>query len=155
MQAKRDKVDKKDEEVAGEDNPEKSARPEYKAWRDNQIKTYLAANIDTHATDHSTIMSNGMHAQAALAYDVAIGNCHMLEADWHQLRVAADWRFLKGLNDDDPNKVFFEYFNKGKFQEKSSFEWAHDKNSEGAIPDTITDEREHPVRHPVQRGGKA
>ena len=155
MQAKRDKVDKKDEKVAGEDNPEKSARPEYKAWRDNQIKTYLAANIDTHATDHSTIMSNGMHAQAALAYDVAIGNCHMLEADWHQLRVAADWRFLKGLNDDDSNKVFFEYFNKGKFQEKSSFEWAHDKNSEGAIPDTITDEREHPVRHPVQRGGKA
>jgi len=154
MQAKRDNIDNKDEAVAGEDNPEKYAAPEYKAWHDKKIKSYLAANIDTHATDHSTIMTNGMHAQAALAYDVAIGNCHMREEDLHKLRVTADWRFLVGLEKGDTNKDFLEYFKLGIFRNKPIDKWAHE-DAEGTIPDTISDTREHPARQPVQRGGKA
>ncbi|MBW8828387.1 MAG: hypothetical protein JF606_02930 [Burkholderiales bacterium] len=141
MQAKREGLYKSGEKVEAEDSPDESqkATDEYKAWRSKEIKTYLAKNLDTHATDHSTIMTNPMHAEKALAYDVAIGNCDIREADLHQLRIAADWRFLDGLGDGDPHKVFFEYFDKGKFKERTAYKWA---DAECKMPDTITDERE-------------
>jgi hypothetical protein len=88
-------------------------------------------------------MTNPMHAEKALAYDVAVGHCHIRDADLHALRVAADWRFLKGLDDGDPSKLFVEYFLTGKFNDLSAFDWAHAENSEGRMPDKIVDEREN------------
>lgn len=140
MQAKREGKYKNDQKVTEEDSPE-TASPGYKTWHDKQIKTNLAANIDTHATDHSTIMTNGMHAQLALAYDVAIGCCHIPSEDLHMLRTTADWRFLKGLDDGDANKAFLEYFLYGKFKERTVYDWA--QKGEGAMPESITDERQH------------
>lgn len=156
MQARREGLVKKtDEHVIGEDKPEQ-ASAEYTAWRTRKIKTFLADTIDTHATDHSTIMTNPMHAKKALAYDVAVGHCHIRDKDLHALRMAADWRFLEGLDKGDPSKVFEEYFLHGLFKELSAFDWAHAENSEGRMPDKIVDQRENPPprphAHPHPRG---
>ena len=156
MQARREGLVKKtDEHVIDEDKPEQ-ASAEYTAWRTRKIKTFLADTIDTHATDHSTIMTNPMHAKKALAYDVAVGHCHIRDKDLHALRVAADWRFLAGLDDGDPNKVFSEYFLYGVFNKLSALDWAHADNSEGRMPDKIVDQRENPPprphAHPHPRG---
>lgn len=146
MQARREGVvDKTAQHVEAEDNPE-TASAEYTAWRTSKIKTFLAATVDTHATDHSTIMTNPMHAQKALAYDVAIGHCHILDKDLRKLRVAADWRFFEGLAHEDANKVFGEYFTRGLFRKLSVFAWANAVGSEGRMPDKIVDVREHPPR---------
>jgi hypothetical protein len=152
MQARREGWAKNDQEVAGEDKPEE-ASAEYKEWREKKIKTYLADNIDTHATNHSTIMTNPMHAQEALAYDVAVGLCHIRQKDLHTLRMAADWRFLNGLEKGDPNKVFTEYFDWGLFTGISPLEWTRATNSDGRMPDKIVDQREHPATKVSPRRG--
>ena len=152
MQAKREGWAKNDQQVVGEDKPEE-ASAEYKEWRGEQIKTYLAANIDTHATDHSTIMTNGMHAEKALAYDVAVGLCHIRDEDLHTLRIAADWRFLDGLGKGDPNKTFLEYFKYGKFRRVSPYEWTRLHADEAGMPDKIVDQREHPAPNASPRRG--
>ena len=139
MQAKRDGRYKNDAKVTEEDEPDK-ASADYTAWRNDNIKTYLAKNIDTHATDHSTIMTNPMHAECALAYDVAIGNCDIRQEDLYQLRIAADWRFVDGLNDkSDTQMLFEEYFNIGKFHGTSVYKWA---NIECRMPENIVDHRD-------------
>ena len=157
MEARREgQVEKTDQHVVGEDDTTKASAG-YKTWREEKIKTYLAANVEEHATDHSTIMTNAMHAQKALAYDVAIGPCHIRDEDMHKFRIAADWRFLKGLDKDDPNKVFEEYFQTGKFRGVSLFEWANN-TLEGHMPGKIVDVRVHPQLQPrtyerLSRGG--
>lgn len=151
MRARRVGRADKDGHVEGEDHPDQ-ASADYKAWHDQQIKTYLAANVDAHATDHSTIMTNDMHAQNALAYDVAIGLCHIGDKDMHTFRIAADWRFLDGLHKGDPNKVFKEYFEWGLFTNLSPLEWTRAQSSEGRMPDKIVDVREHPPLQPRTYG---
>lgn len=86
-------------------------------------------------------MTNAMHAQRALAYDVAVGTCHINERDLKKLRIAADWRFLESLTDDNAHKVYFEYFDSGRFDKKSLIEWASKDSSEGKIPSKIVDIR--------------
>lgn len=146
MQAKRDELYKNDQKVREEDKPEE-AGDKYKQWREKQIKTNLAENVDSHATDHSTIMTNSMHAEKALAYDLAVGCCEIPEEAMLEARKAADWRHLVGLKKDDVNKVFLEYFLSGKFRLKSAYDWANDApNSEGSMPEKIFDERQSRAR---------
>jgi hypothetical protein len=152
MQARREGWAKNDQEVAGEDKPEE-ASAEYKEWREKKIKTYLAENIDTHATNHSTIMTNSMHAQEALAYDVAVGLCHIRHDDLHDLRKAADWRFVKGLEKSDSNKRFAEYFESGYVDGVSPFKWVENPAGEGSMPNKIIDQREHPAKKASARRG--
>ena len=139
MQAKREGLYAKDRNVTEEDKPA-TASEQYNAWRTKKIKQSLADNLDTHATDHSTIMTNGMHAQMALAYDVAVGACHIRQDDLYELRKAADWRFLGGLDYADENKAFREYFKFGSFREKSVDEWAN-RTPEGQMPEKIVNQR--------------
>jgi pimeloyl-ACP methyl ester carboxylesterase len=139
MQAKRDGLYASKDQVEGEDRPS-TATDDYKKWRSHEIRSSLEDNVDTHATDHSTIVTNGMHAEMAMAYDVAIGVCDIRNIDWRQLRMAADWRFVEGLADTDPQFLFREYFRLGKFQEKSIYEWSRD-TKEGEMSPKIIDER--------------
>ncbi|WP_426339721.1 hypothetical protein ACN9MZ_26070 [Pseudoduganella sp. S-14] len=139
MEAKRDGKYAKDEKVMQEDKPG-TATEEYNAWRTQKIRECLAKNIDTHATDHSTIMTNGMHAQRALAYDVAVGACFIGEKDLSKLRVAADWRFLDGLEDGDSIRQFKEYFELGRFKKQAVADWA-ENDPEGKMPVKIVNER--------------
>ncbi len=149
MKAKREGFVANGDQVVEEDKPE-NATEKYKAWRNNELQTYLEKNLSTHATDHSTIMTNGRHAQKALTYDVAIGVCDILEEDLHEMRRVADWRLLKGLDAGNLHRSFFEYFDVGKFKKKPIYEWATEPG-EGQMPSAIVDEREHAA--PVERTG--
>ena len=143
MQARREGMATKDAEHVVEEDDPALATPKYTAWQKNKIETYLAQTIDTHATDHSTILANEEHAKKALAYDVAVGLCHISDKDMHTFRIAADWRLLPGLDKDDPNKEFAEYFLSGLFTERTAYEWANDPKSSGWMPPKIVDLREH------------
>jgi pimeloyl-ACP methyl ester carboxylesterase len=149
MKAKREGLYKNEDKVTAEDQPD-SASPEYTKWRNAQIKETLAENLDSHATDHSTIMTNSMHAEKALAYDVAIGCCDIQEKDLHKVRIAADWRFLDGLGNADSNKVFEEYFATGYFKGAAPYNWANRMGSEGSIPEKIVNERKESKQAAVQ-----
>jgi pimeloyl-ACP methyl ester carboxylesterase len=140
MDAKREGLYKNDEKVKKEDSPE-TADAKYTAWRNEKIKEALADNIDTHATDHSTIMTNGMHAEKALAYDVAIGVCRIRPADLTALRILADWRYMKEIDKEDPNVAFYDYFLNGYFRDRSALDWAT-KTDEGSMPSKIINKRE-------------
>lgn len=118
-----------------------TASEEHKRWRGDIITANLAANLDTHATDHSTIMTNGMHAERALAYDVAVGVSHIREEVLLKLRMAADWRLLEGLGGSHPHSMFFEYFLYGTFKEMTMLDWVGSSGSTGAMPDTIINKR--------------
>jgi hypothetical protein len=86
-------------------------------------------------------MTNSMHAQRALAYDVAVGTCNINEIDLKKLRIAADWRLLKSLTNENPHKIYFEYFDSGSLEKKSLLEWASKDSSDGRIPSKIINAR--------------
>nr|WKF61386.1 hypothetical protein HUO10_005917 [Paraburkholderia busanensis] len=126
--------------VIGEDG--KSQMPEgYEAWHNEQITSILDDGRRNNPTNHSTIMTNPMHAEKALAYDVAIGLCYLSPQQLKKLRIEADWRFGKAMGEDNPNKRYWEYFNSGSMDELSLFEWIK-KDSEAHRPEKIVDERE-------------
>lgn len=140
MQARREGLYKPQDPVKEEDNLS-TASPEYLAWRSEKIKETLAKCIDTHATDHSTIMTNAEHARLALSYDVAVGVCQISRGKISELRLAADWRFAKGLQKSNPAKGFSEYFETGFYSGKPASRWAVEGKHEGSMPDTIINKR--------------
>jgi hypothetical protein len=144
MYARRESLYKADEKVVMEDEPDK-ADEKYRKWQRDRLAKLLRETVDTNATDHSTIMTNPMHAQTALAYDVALGCCEMSARDMKELRKAADWRLLEGLGEGDPNKVLAKYFSAGTFRGMSVHEWANAAGSEVAMPAKIANERTNPA----------
>ncbi|WP_018442298.1 T6SS effector phospholipase Tle3 domain-containing protein [Trinickia symbiotica] len=129
-----------DGKVAGEDNLAK-ATIEYKAWRNGQIGKILKEGSKNNPTNHSTILTNPMHARKALAYDIAIGLCYLSEDDWWALRIEADWRFGNGLSDTNPAKMYWEYFDMGTKNGVPLHDWAHN-DPEAVKPAEIDDQRE-------------
>jgi pimeloyl-ACP methyl ester carboxylesterase len=148
MQAKREGLAKNGDTIEGETR-EGTVTAEHKAWRDQHIKTNLAANVKDNATDHSTIMTNPENAEKALAYDVAVGLCRISTAALHELRIVADWRLHRGLDVDSPHKALATYFRHGEVEGKSVNSWASEAESEGLMPNKIDDRRENtpPVPH--------
>jgi len=138
MKAKRAGLYKTSDKVLMEDEPESASR-EYKDWRTAKIRESLAAAIDTHATDHSTIMTNPEHSRKALAYDVAIGVCRIIQSEFSALRISADWRYLKKLEDNDPSKNFKQYFLRGLLEGVSVVEWS--KTGNASMPPIIVNQR--------------
>ena len=140
MQAKREGLYENDADVTEEENPS-SASEKYTAWRTKKIRELFAKSIDTHATDHSTIMTNPAHARGALAYDVAIGVCRIKEEDMRKLRIAADWRLRSADGMDAVNLELYSYFISGLVAKNSPFDWVADPASLGRIPEKITNKR--------------
>lgn len=146
MEARREGLAKKeDKHVTAEDQPD-TASVEYKDWRGKKIKGYLANNVDSNATDHSTIMTNPMHAKCALAYDVAMGISYIPTKNIRILRIIADWRLLEAIGDEDINKSFLEYFETGFFDKVSLPKWTQRSDGEGKMPSKIIDQREYRPR---------
>lgn len=108
----------------------------------NDILTHYLHDTETNnPTNHSITMTNPMHAEKALAYDVAIGVCHLTEQDMADLRIEADWRFGKGLSDDNPHRKYAEYFGSGTMGFRPLTQWV--KNDSNAhMPPKIIDERD-------------
>ncbi|MGK5077571.1 T6SS effector phospholipase Tle3 domain-containing protein [Janthinobacterium sp. HLX7-2] len=141
MKARREKLYSNGAKVGMEDDLS-TATPDYRQWRRQEIERQLVATCDTHATDHSTILTNPRHAEQALAYDVAIGVCHIGEEAMQELRVIADWRLLKELEKrGNSNRIFFEYFKRGLFKKMPLLEWVQSDGSTGGMPSEIVDER--------------
>ena len=140
MKARRGKLDGLDGKAMMEDDLS-TATPEYLEWRKQEIQGQLAATCDTHATDHSTILTNPRHAEKALAYDVAIGVGHIGEEAMRELRIAADWRLSADMDKVGSSKIFLEYFSTGKFMKLSLLEWVRCDGSTGRMPTEIVDER--------------
>ncbi len=126
--------------VIGEDG--KSEMPEgYKTWQTKQVVEILDSGKNNNPSNHSTIMTNPMHAEKALAYDVAIGVNYLTLEEMNKLRIEADWRFGEGLDKDHPNKKYADYFLAGKLDDKFLQEWVK-KAEEVKMPPGIVDERE-------------
>jgi hypothetical protein len=139
MKARRSGMADEQGRVIGEDEPDQ-ASPEYQRWRSANIAEFLAESVDQNATDHSTIVTNAMHAEMAMAYDVAVGVSHLTEDDWRELRVEADWRYAAALQlDNHPHAYLSEYFLTGWMTDKPLQEWA--KQGEAAMPPEVIDER--------------
>lgn len=60
----------------------------------------LAKGVDQQATNHSTILTNPVHSEHVLAYDVDVGVCYFNAAELNQLRRMADWRWCMPKKDD-------------------------------------------------------
>ncbi|WP_232452226.1 DUF3274 domain-containing protein [Burkholderia ubonensis] len=139
-----------DGKVVGEDNPA-DASAEYSAWHKRRISTILIDGQRNNPTNHSTTMTNPDHAELALAYDVAIGVCHLSADDWWKLRIEADWRMWRGVEKDNPAWKYTRYFTDGVMSEvpdeagvmadRPLYEWAH-RVDEAKMPDGIEDHRE-------------
>ncbi|MFX1764503.1 DUF3274 domain-containing protein [Paraburkholderia sp. A1RI-2L] len=129
-----------DGNVIGEDG--KSALPEgYAEWRNEQVTQILDDSRNNNPTNHSTIMTNPMHARKALAYDMAVGLCYLSPEQMTELRREADWRMEEGMGDANPNKKYWEYFDSGTINLDALTQWlANDE--EGRKPEKIVDERE-------------
>ncbi|MGS0892567.1 T6SS effector phospholipase Tle3 domain-containing protein [Burkholderia stagnalis] len=130
----------KDGSVSGEDDPTQ-ARVDYTEWRNKQIFDILNGGDKNNPTNHSTIMTNAKHAEMALAYDVAIGLCYLTEDDFSDLRVLADWRFVKGLGESGSGSYLSEYISTGKCNDLFLHEWVK-KDEYAKIPSKIYDERD-------------
>jgi pimeloyl-ACP methyl ester carboxylesterase len=126
--------------VVGEDRPA-DASEDYKKWRNKEIFDILNGGDKNNPTNHSTIMTNGEHAEKALAYDIAIGLCYLTEGDFADLRKQADWRFLSGLVRDGKNELFAEYIKKGKYKDMFLHKWVKNDPVAG-MPEKIYDERD-------------
>jgi hypothetical protein len=148
MQARRaDLADRKTYEVVGE-SVDGKATEEYTRWRNSQISDFLKDGIDMPATDHSTIVTNAMHAERATAYDIAIGVCRLGDQDWQNLRIEADWRYSSGLGRTHPHINLSKYFRQGymnKGQEMAA--WVNE-DSDATMPLTIVDKRTFKIRKP-------
>lgn len=116
------------------------AGDDYKAWRAGKIKKLLVENVDSPATDHSSILTNPDHSEKALAYDIPVGVCHIAKKDMAWLRKLADWRYLDGLAKSNPISGFVEYFESGTLGEKEVADWV--KNDTNAkLPPSIVNKR--------------
>ena len=125
---------------------QRNATPDadYLKWRGTRIEEMMASQVDAYATDHSSIMTNPMHAERALAYDVAVGECRIKPDQLRKLRVAADWRLLEWVDETDSAKVFEQYFASATIDESTISVWVERNDGPAGIPSSIIDKRENP-----------
>lgn len=130
----------KDDVVIGEAGSNAQMPEGYEKWRNKQVVRILDQAVNN-PTNHSTIMTNPMHARLALAYDVAIGICRISSEQLNDFRVEADWRFGKQLEKGNPNKIYSTYFEKGKMNGQFLQDWVLE-DPEAMLPDSIDDTRQ-------------
>ncbi|MGK5024196.1 T6SS effector phospholipase Tle3 domain-containing protein [Janthinobacterium sp. RB2R34] len=134
--------------------PHATPGADYLTWRGAKVEEMLRIQAGAYATDHSTIMTNPMHAERALAYDVAVGVCNIKPEALRKLRVAADWRLLDGLDKHNPAKQFGEYFSKAKRHKMTLSIWANQEGGEVFLPEKIINSRENPARDTRPNSGE-
>jgi len=138
---------REEKSVAGkveQEMPRATPSADYMTWRSARVEEMMSNQAGAFATDHSTIMTNPMHAERALAYDVPVGVCSIKAQALRRLRVMADWRLLEWGGNDNSAIVFLEYFNEGKFRRKTISAWVA-QSGEAAMPSLIIDRRQNPA----------
>lgn len=110
-------------------------------YANSTVKACLESTEKNNPTNHSITMTNPMHAEKALAYDVAIGVCRLTSQDWADLRIEADWRFSSSVSQTTPSKKYSEYFSKGTMSNTPLDAWVK-SDPDAAMPKRISDERD-------------
>ena len=123
------------------EQPGSNADGKARQYSSSTVTAYLGATEKNNPTNHSTIMTNAMHAEHALAYDIAIGVCKLTPEDWKDLRIEADWRFVKGLDKSNPHQKYAEYFVWGRMNGQFLSRWVK-SDPEAHMPKKIVDERD-------------
>ena len=126
--------------------PKATPDADYQQWRSTRIGEMMSSQAGAYATDHSSILTNPMHAERALAYDVAVGVCRIKADQLRKLRVAADWRLLKWLGEAAFAKMFEQYFASATIDELKITVWAGGEDGPASMPSLIVDERENPTQ---------
>jgi pimeloyl-ACP methyl ester carboxylesterase len=139
LRAKREGLYESGAQVVEEDEPEK-ASAKYIAWQNKQIKVSLAETVDTAATDHSTIFTNPMHAEKALAYDVAVGVCHITRNKLNGFLKFADWRRMDAQQ-ETAFQIFSEHFDTGAIRGVPVSKWINNPVNNLNLPKKISDSR--------------
>ena len=139
MRARREGKYGNKDEVTEEDDLT-TASDEFKAWRAGKIKKLLVENVGTHATDHSSILTNPAHSEKALAYDIPVGVCHISREDLARFRMMADWRFLEGVDKSNPIAAFTDYFALGMMNNQEVADWVK-KDNDAALPHKVLNKR--------------
>ncbi|WP_198521295.1 hypothetical protein [Janthinobacterium sp. 64] len=134
--------------------PNATPDAEFLQWRSTRIEEMMSRQVGAYATDHSTILTNPMHSERALAYDVAVGVCRIKPDQLRRLRVAADWRLLKWLGEAASAKIFEQYFTSATIDELTITDWAGDKDGPASMPSLIVDERENPSKDSKPTSGE-
>ncbi|WP_219136835.1 DUF3274 domain-containing protein [Janthinobacterium sp. UMAB-60] len=134
--------------------PNTTPDAEYQAWRSTRIEEMMSSQAGAYATDHSTILTNPMHSERALAYDVAVGVCRIKADQLRKLRVAADWRLLEWVGDNNSAIEFLEYFYKGEFRREAIAAWVMRSDCEAGMPTLIIDRRENSPPDPRPTSGE-
>ena len=124
--------------------PRATPSADYMTWRSARVEEMMSNQAGAFATDHSTIMTNPLHAERVLAYDVPVGVCNIKAQALRRLRVMADWRLLEWGGNDNSAIEFLEYFNEGKFRRKTISAWVA-QSGEAAMPSLIIDRRQNPA----------
>ncbi|MBJ9698598.1 T6SS effector phospholipase Tle3 domain-containing protein [Burkholderia cenocepacia] len=123
------------------EQPGSNADGKVRQYSSSTVTAYLGATEKNNPTNHSTIMTNAMHAEHALAYDVAIGVCKLTPEDWKDLRIEADWRFGEGMDKSNPHRKYASYFSKGKMSGLFLSDWVK-ADADAHMPKKIQDERD-------------
>ena len=120
-------------------------RKEINDEEDERKATKRMLEENPNATDHSTILTNPMHAQKVLAYDVAVGwldETKITPQDMEQFRQFAHWMFLK---EAEPNKeAFDDYWESGLFK-KHQVKYTYDLEHMAREAPGIDDARERSI----------
>jgi len=123
---------------------------EFGAFEQKERTALMKDGEDAQTTNHSTILTNAMHAEHVLAYDVDVGMCHFDETLMNQFRRMADWRWCKPQTDKDEyppgrdpeNDSEYTYYNtkgatykKGALAQHKDFDAARGAIKAIGIPD--------------------
>ena len=134
--------------------PHATPSADYMTWRSARVEEMMSNQAGAFATDHSTIMTNSLHAERVLAYDVPVGVCNIKSDALRKLRVAADWRLLKWLDETNSAKKFEEYFASATMGEVTIGNWLERDECLAQMPDSIIDKRENPPRNTKPTSGE-
>ena len=120
------------------------------------LQRLLAENPN--ATDHSTILTQPMHAQKVLAYDVAVGRINpgaITAADLQLFRQFAHWVMIKNI-DPQPDFVqpFVRYWAEG-FMHKLQLQRTYTPQHMLEQAPGIADERKQSVAGHIAKGDRA
>jgi len=122
--------------------PDEQKTEKARQWEEERKAAFLMAGDENPATDHSTILTNALHAQNILAWDVAVGYSTLNAEDWRELREFADWRWVP------EESKFNEYYWYGTYEKSLLHEYSAYKTSGLEKFEKIADKREWTVAQP-------
>jgi Protein of unknown function (DUF3274) len=115
--------DKHLEELADTYDGKHAMDAKWDSFAKSHIADYLSKGVGINATDHSSILTNPMHSEKVLSYDVAVGYAALKDEVWQVARRIADWRWvpedsISGIEIPEQIVKYAEYYRNGTLNNK-------------------------------------